>query len=41
MLGEFAEELVLDQRMAPNALTASGFEFRHPTIASIVADMLD
>ncbi|MFC6238854.1 TIGR01777 family oxidoreductase [Longivirga aurantiaca] len=40
VLGEFADELVISQRMAPNALTASGFEFSHPTIASIVEDML-
>jgi uncharacterized protein (TIGR01777 family) len=41
VLGDFAEELVISQRMAPNALLASGFEFSHPTIDSIVHDMLD
>ncbi|MGD9957370.1 MAG: TIGR01777 family oxidoreductase [Candidatus Nanopelagicales bacterium] len=41
VLGDFAEELVISQRMAPNALLASGFEFAHPTIDAIVADMLD
>jgi len=41
VLGEFAEELVISQRMAPNALIASGFEFSHPTIDAIVHDMLD
>lgn len=40
VLGDFAEELLIHQRMAPAALLASGFEFRHPTIASIVEDML-
>lgn len=41
VLGDFAEELVISQRMAPNALIASGFEFSHPTIDAIVHDMLD
>jgi uncharacterized protein (TIGR01777 family) len=40
VLGEFADELLLDQRMAPVALEASGFEFAHPTIGAIIADML-
>lgn len=41
VLGEFADELVINQRMAPDALLASGFEFSHPTIDAIVHDMLD
>lgn len=40
VLGEFADELTINQRMTPTALTASGFEFTHPTIAAIVRDML-
>jgi len=40
VLGDFADELLIDQRMAPAVLEASGFEFAHPTIASIVDDML-
>jgi len=40
VLGDFADELLIDQRMAPAALLATGFEFRHPTVAAIVEDML-
>ncbi len=40
VLGEFADELTINQRMEPAALTASGFEFQHATIAAIIADML-
>jgi uncharacterized protein (TIGR01777 family) len=36
VLGEFADELFIDQRMAPAKLLASGFTFADPTIASIV-----
>ena len=36
VLGEFAEELFLDQRMAPAKLLASGFTFADPTISAIV-----
>jgi uncharacterized protein len=37
-LGEFADELLLDQRMAPRRLLESGYEFAHPTIRAIVAE---
>jgi len=40
VLGEFAEELLIDQRLAPKALLDTGFEFHHPTVESIVEDML-
>jgi hypothetical protein len=40
VLGEFADELLIDQRMAPARLLASGFTFRHPTIATIVEDLV-
>ena len=41
VLGGFADELLIDQRMAPAQLVADGFEFAHPTVASIVDDLLD
>ena len=37
VLGEFADELLIDQRMSASRLAGSGFEFRHPTVASMVA----
>lgn len=40
VLGGFADELLIDQRMAPTRLQADGFEFAHPTVASIVDDLL-
>jgi uncharacterized protein (TIGR01777 family) len=40
VLGEFAAELLIDQCMAPAALLASGFEFTHPTVDSMIADLL-
>jgi uncharacterized protein len=40
VLGDFADELLIDQRMAPVALTASGFEFLDPTVDAIVSDLL-
>jgi uncharacterized protein (TIGR01777 family) len=40
VLGEFADELLIDQRMAPGVLTATGYEFRHPTVAAIIDDLL-
>lgn len=40
VLGEFADELLIDQCMAPAALLASGFEFAHPTVDSMIADLL-
>ena len=36
VLGEFADELLIDQRMSARRLSDSGFEFRHPTVASMV-----
>jgi len=40
VLGAFADELLLDQRTAPSALLGSGYEFQHPTVDSIVDDLL-
>lgn len=40
VLGEFADELLIDQRMAPVALLASGYEFLDPTVEDIVTDLL-
>lgn len=40
VLGEFAEELLLDQRMSAERLVASGFEFHRPTVDDIVAEAL-
>jgi len=40
VLGEFGDELLIDQRMAPSALEASGYEFRHPTTDAIIDDLL-
>ncbi len=40
VLGEFADELLIDQRMEPAVLLATGYEFAHPTIESIIADLL-
>ena len=40
VLGEFAEELFLDQRMAPAVLLASGFTFADPTISAIVSGLV-
>lgn len=37
-LGEFADELLLDQRMSAQRLVGSGYEFVHPTIGAIVAE---
>jgi uncharacterized protein (TIGR01777 family) len=36
VLGEFADELLIDQRMSASRLAGSGFEFRHPTVASMI-----
>ncbi len=36
VLGEFADELLIDQRMAPRRLTDTGFVFSDPTIEDIV-----
>jgi uncharacterized protein (TIGR01777 family) len=36
VLGEFADELLIDQRMSADLLARSGFEFRHPTVDSMV-----
>ncbi len=41
LLGEFAEELFIDQRMAPAKLLATGFRFSDPTIADIVAGLVN
>ncbi len=40
VLGEFAEELFLDQRMAPAKLLSTGFTFSDATIASIVTGLV-
>ena len=40
VLGEFADELLIDQRMAPAALLASGYEFLDPTVDDIITDLL-
>ena len=37
-LGEFADELLLDQRMSSRRLVESGYEFAHPTIDAIVTE---
>lgn len=39
-LGEFADELLVDQRMSAHRLEASGYEFRHPTIEAIVHEVV-
>jgi len=39
-LGDFADELLIDQRMAPAKLLASGFEFQDPTVDAVIADLL-
>ncbi len=41
VLGEFAEELFLNQRMAPAKLLATGFRFADPTISDIVAGLVN
>lgn len=41
VLGEFAEELFLNQRMAPAKLLATGFHFADPTISDIVAGLVN
>jgi uncharacterized protein (TIGR01777 family) len=40
VLGDFAEELLIDQRMSPAKLLASGFEFQDPTVDAVIADLL-
>ena len=40
MLGDFAEELLIDQRMAPTKLLDSGFEFQDPTVDAVIVDLL-
>jgi uncharacterized protein (TIGR01777 family) len=40
VLGEFADELLIDQRMLPAVLESTGYEFRHPTVAAIIDDLL-
>jgi len=40
VLGDFAEELLLDQRMSPSKLLDSGFEFQDPTVDAVIADLL-
>ena len=39
-LGDFAEELLIDQRMSPAKLLASGFEFQDPSVDAVIADLL-
>jgi uncharacterized protein (TIGR01777 family) len=40
VLGEFAEELLIDQRMSPARLLGSGFEFSDPTVDDVVRGLL-
>ncbi|MBI1376907.1 MAG: TIGR01777 family protein [Frankiales bacterium] len=40
VLGEFAEELLIDQRLEPRRLLDTGFEFADPTVDDIVRDLL-
>jgi uncharacterized protein (TIGR01777 family) len=40
VLGEFAEELLIDQRMTPRLLTETGFEFRDPTVEDVVRGLV-
>jgi len=40
VLGEFADELLIDQRMAPRQLLETGFEFRDPTVASVITGLM-
>ena len=40
VLGEFGDELLIDQRLAPGALLGTGFEFQHPSVQQIVDDLL-
>ena len=39
-LGDFAEELLIDQRMSPQRLLDSGFEFADPTVDDVVRGLL-
>lgn len=39
-LGEFAEELLASRRIAPSALTRSGFSFRHPALEGCLRSAL-
>ncbi|MFN8158160.1 MAG: TIGR01777 family oxidoreductase [Candidatus Nanopelagicales bacterium] len=41
VLGEFADELLLDQRMSAAKLLGSGYEFRHPTVDAIVHEAVN
>ena len=40
VLGEFADELLIDQRMAPKRLLETGFEFLDPTVDDVVRGLL-
>jgi uncharacterized protein (TIGR01777 family) len=40
VLGDFAEELLIDQRMSPQRLLDSGFEFADPTVDDVVRGLL-
>jgi len=40
VLGEFADELLIDQRMSPQRLLDSGFEFVDPTVDDVVRGLL-
>ena len=40
VLGDFADELLIDQRMSPKVLTESGFEFQDPTVGDVVRDLI-
>jgi uncharacterized protein (TIGR01777 family) len=40
VLGEFANEILIGQRVLPNVLTDSGFTFAHPTVHEAIAAAL-
>jgi uncharacterized protein (TIGR01777 family) len=41
VLGDFADELLIDQRLSPARLLGAGFEFQDPTVADIVRGLLE
>jgi uncharacterized protein (TIGR01777 family) len=41
VLGEFADKLLDDERMAPAVLERTGYAFAHPTVDAIIDDLLD
>ena len=40
VLGDFADELLIDQRLSPSRLLGSGFEFQDPTVDAVIEDLL-